>query len=210
MGHETHESRTVTWLGTDDPQRADTATINLEPERLSAHGASRTADYAASWSLTTTGNWFTENLTVSVHGQGWSRYLMLDRATDGSRGGTKVSGDTDMPEPGIVDPASLTGAVDCDLGLCPATNTMPILRLGLVDDAEAAAELTVAWVEMPSLRCRPATDLQRLPRVRRRHRHCRCHLQFRRLQRRDGGGLRRHRDRLPRLGHPPPGLTDAS
>ena len=153
MGHETHESRTVTWLGTDDPQRADTATINLEPERLSAHGASRTADYAASWSLTTTGNWFTENLTVSVHGQGWSRYLVLDRATDGSwRAATKVSGDTDLPEPGIVDPASLTGAVDCDLGLCPATNTMPILRLGLVHDAEAAAELTVAWVEMPSLR----------------------------------------------------------
>ena len=153
MGHETHESRTVTWLGTDDPQRADTATINLEPERLSAHGASRTADYAASWSLTTTGNWFTENLTVSVHGQGWSRYLMLDRATDGSwRAATKVSGDTDLPEPGIEDPASLTGAVDCDLGLCPATNTMPILRLGLVHDAEAAAELTVAWVEMPSLR----------------------------------------------------------
>ncbi|UNK46646.1 putative glycolipid-binding domain-containing protein [Arthrobacter sulfonylureivorans] len=153
MGHETHESRTVTWLGTDDPQRADTATINLEPERLSAHGASRTADYAASWSLTTTGNWFTENLTVSVHGQGWSRYLVLDRATDGSwRAATKVSGDSDLPEPGIEDPASLTGAVDCDLGLCPATNTMPILRLGLVHDAEAAAELTVAWVEMPSLR----------------------------------------------------------
>ncbi|MGW6172813.1 putative glycolipid-binding domain-containing protein [Arthrobacter sp. NPDC055138] len=153
MGHETHESRTVTWLGTDDPQRADTATINLEPERLSAHGASRTADYAASWSLTTTGNWFTENLTVSVHGQGWSRYLVLDRATDGSwRAATKVSGDADLPEPGIDDPASLTGAVDCDLGLCPATNTMPILRLGLVHDAEAAAELTVAWVEMPSLR----------------------------------------------------------
>ncbi|MEV7646418.1 putative glycolipid-binding domain-containing protein [Arthrobacter sp. NPDC089319] len=153
MGHETHESRTVTWLGTDDPQRADTATINLEPERLSAHGASRTADYAASWSLTTTGNWFTENLTVSVHGQGWSRYLVLDRATDGSwRAATKVSGDAHLPEPGIDDPASLTGAVDCDLGLCPATNTMPILRLGLVHDAEAAAELTVAWVEMPSLR----------------------------------------------------------
>jgi uncharacterized protein len=153
MGHETHESRTVTWLGTDDPQRADTATINLEPERLSAHGASRTAGYAASWALTTTGNWFTENLTVSVHGRGWSRYLVLDRATDGSwRAATKVSGDTDLPDPGIVDPASLTGAVDCDLGLCPATNTMPILRLGLVHDAEAAAELTVAWVEMPSLR----------------------------------------------------------
>jgi hypothetical protein len=153
MGHETHESRTVTWLGTDDPQRGDTATMNLEPERLSAHGASRTADYAASWSLTTTENWFTETLTVSVHGRGWSRYLVLDRAPGGSwSAATKVSGDTELPEPGIIDPDSLVGAVDCDLGLCPATNTMPILRLGLVHDAEAAAELTVAWVEMPSLR----------------------------------------------------------
>lgn len=153
MGHETHESRTVTWLGSDDPQRADTATINLEPERLSAHGASRTAGYAASWALTTTGNWHTENLTVSVHGRGWSRHLELARTPDGTwSAATKVSGSPDLPEPGIVDPESLVGAVDCDLGLCPATNTMPILRLGLVHDADTAAELTVAWVEMPSLR----------------------------------------------------------
>ncbi len=30
-------------------------------------------------------------------------------------------------------PMTIASALDCDLGLCPATNTMPIRRLGLLD-----------------------------------------------------------------------------
>ena len=34
--------------------------------------------------------------------------------------------------------ASIDGAVDCDLALCPVTNSMPILRLGLLETEHAA------------------------------------------------------------------------
>ncbi|MCG2623457.1 putative glycolipid-binding domain-containing protein [Arthrobacter sp. I2-34] len=158
MAHETHESRVCTWLGEDDPTRADTATINLEPERLTAHGASRASDYAASWSLSTGENWITEHVTVSVHGTGWSRHLDLQRAPSGSWtvraasfGDPAQAGLAGLPEPGIADPHALDQALDCDIEYCPATNSMPILRLGLVHDAEAAAELTMAWIRVPSL-----------------------------------------------------------
>ncbi|MFD1213218.1 putative glycolipid-binding domain-containing protein [Arthrobacter sp. GCM10027362] len=166
MGHETHESRVCTWLGEDDPGRADTATINLEPERLTAHGASRAPAYAASWSLTTTENWITEHLTISVHGTGWSRHLDMLRAPNGSWtvkaakfGDPARSGLAGLPEPGIADPHALDQALDCDIEYCPATNSMPILRLGLVHDAGAAAEYTVALVRMPSLEVVPSQQL---------------------------------------------------
>jgi hypothetical protein len=166
MGHETHESRTCTWLGQDDPARANTATINLEPERLTAHGASRTSGYAASWSLTTTSNWITEQLSISVHGSGWSRHLDLHRAPNGSWtvksavfGDPAAAGGPALPEPGIADVHALDEALDCDIEFCPATNSMPILRLGLVHDAEAAAEYTMAWVRMPSLEVVPSRQL---------------------------------------------------
>jgi uncharacterized protein len=166
MAHETHESRVCTWLGEDDPARADTATINLEPERLTAHGASRAPAYAASWSLTTGGNWVTEQVTVSVHGTGWSRHLDLLRAPSGSWtirtaafGDPAQAGLAGLPEPGLSDPHALDQALDCDIEYCPATNSMPILRLGLVHDAEAAAELTMAWIRMPSLQVVPSRQL---------------------------------------------------
>ena len=96
MANQLHTSLLHTWQGIDDPGRLDSATINLEPGRLSAHGA-----------------------------------------------------------PGIKDPSLLIGALDCDLGLCPLTNTMPILRLNLHSEELAPADETsmvMAWVEVPSLR----------------------------------------------------------
>ncbi len=57
--------------------------------------------------------------------------------------------------PGIGEPATLTGVLDCDLGFCPLTNTMPIRRLGFQQKSLMEAseqEMTVAWVQVPSLR----------------------------------------------------------
>jgi len=150
--HETHESRTHAWLGEDDPKRADTATINLEPERLTAHGAMRTAGYAASWALRCGENWITEHFEISVHGQGFSRHLWLDRAPNGTWNvQTRQSGTADLPEPGLADPHVLDLALDCDLEACPATNTMPILRLGAVHNPDAQRTFTMAMVHLPSL-----------------------------------------------------------
>jgi uncharacterized protein len=44
---------------------------------------------------------------------------------------------------------ALAGCIDVDLGLTPATNTLPIRRLAL--EIGDAATLTVAWVKFPTL-----------------------------------------------------------
>ncbi|GAB3530841.1 putative glycolipid-binding domain-containing protein [Arthrobacter tecti] len=156
MGNQLHTSLLHSWQGIDDAARLDTATINLEQGRLSAHGTSRTDEYAMSWALTTTEGWVTRRLTATVHGHGWSRHLELDRSDDGVWSSTThSSGECPLPGAGIDDPSSLTGALDCDLGLCPVTNTMPILRLNLHSEELAPADETsmaMAWVEVPSLR----------------------------------------------------------
>jgi uncharacterized protein len=69
----------------------------------------------------------------------------------------EAEGDVDLPAPGG-DPAALAGALDCDMGLSPVTNVMPILRHGLLSWA-GQAELTAAWVSVPDLGVRP--DRQR-------------------------------------------------
>jgi hypothetical protein len=49
----------------------------------------------------------------------------------------------------------LESALDCDLALCPVTNTMPILRHGLVRAAHRgdseAHDLVMAWISVPDL-----------------------------------------------------------
>jgi hypothetical protein len=44
----------------------------------------------------------------------------------------------------------LAGALDCDLGLSPLTNSMPVLRHGLLEPGEPV-ELLMAWVAVPEL-----------------------------------------------------------
>ncbi|WP_265522869.1 putative glycolipid-binding domain-containing protein [Oerskovia flava] len=147
-------TRTVQWVGEDDPARIDAASVLLEPDRLRAVGTSRSADYTTSWSLVTDTGWRTQRLEVTAYGFGWSRGLALLRdPDDGWRATTWAAGSADLPPAGIEDAASLVDAVDCDLGLCPVTNTMPMLRLGLPGDAEGGEHsLVMAWVEVPSLR----------------------------------------------------------
>lgn len=156
MANQLHTSVLHSWQGEDDPARLDTATINLQTDHLTAHGTSRTDSYAVSWALTTAEGWVTRRLTATVHGDGWSRHLQLERTDDGVWSSeVQTAGACDFPAPGIEDPAALAGALDCDLGLCPVTNSMPILRLNLLSTDNAPAdetELTMAWVDVPSLR----------------------------------------------------------
>jgi hypothetical protein len=145
-------TRFVAWLGDDDPDRLEAATITLDEDRFGALGTSRAADYTTSWALETSAGWVTRRLEVGVTGHGWWRRLTLARDRDGHwTSETETGGDADLPEPGIVDAASIDGALDCDLALCPVTNSMPILRLGLLDAATPETDLVMAWVDLPSL-----------------------------------------------------------
>lgn len=155
--------RGYAWQGEDDPARLDSATVIFGPGSLKAHGTSRTDNYAMSWALETVDQWITKSLTTTVHGHGWSRQLELERTEDGIwTAYVQTHGETALPPPGIIAGTDLKGALDCDLALCPMTNTMPILRLNLLAPAERDEErdeetvLTMAWVEVPSLRVLPS------------------------------------------------------
>lgn len=141
------------WIGVDDPSRIDRATLELGGDRLRGHGTSTTERYALAWRLDVRAGWVTRLLEVSVQAEGWSRSLLLERSDDGDwRATVHARGDVDLAAPGLADPGSVRGALDCDLGLCPVTNTMPIRRLGLLRGQVPETAVVTAWVEVPSLR----------------------------------------------------------
>lgn len=133
------------------------AEIALEPDRLTARGVaicSSPVAYRMDYVIETGPAFVTTMLDVSSRGAGWSRRLVL--RGDGA-GSWLVDADAigapDLPAPGG-DPNALVGALDCDLGLSPVTNLMPILRHGLAS-GEGRVELNMAWVAVPDLQVQP-------------------------------------------------------
>ena len=182
--------RTIGWQGIDDENRSDVASVRLERDRLTASGTSRTQHYQLQYTLRTGSDWVTRSLEVQVTGTGWRRELALVREPEGrwrSQGraaGTPETADglpfviegsdwsaTDGTLPGIVDEPSLGGADDCDLGLCPITNTMPMLRAVLPragapgPQPGPGVEFVMAWVEVPSLRVIRSDQIYQLRRT---------------------------------------------
>lgn len=141
------------WRGVDDVSRVERAVVHFGDRSLRAHGGSVTSTYSTAWQLVVGPGWVTEELAVSSFGDGWSRSLTLTRDTQGTWAvSSDARGSTNMPAPGIEDTQVLDGAIDCDLGLCPLTNIMPIRRLALLDRHVEPVALVMAWVEVPSLR----------------------------------------------------------
>lgn len=153
--------RQVEWVGDDDPERLEAATITLAADRLDALGTSRTADYVTSWSLETGPGWVTSRLDVAVFGRGFVRRLALARDAHGrwtshaEHEGTRLHHGQELDAPGIsaedAAAGALDGADDCDLALCPVTNSMPILRLGAHRQEVRETAFVMAWVALPSL-----------------------------------------------------------
>jgi hypothetical protein len=156
--------RHVEWVGDEDPKRLEAAVLTLAPDRLDALGTSRATDYVTSWTLETGPDWVTSRLSLSVAGRAFTRWLVLTRDSHGSwstetyaHGDVQYHGER-MADPGAAHPGALDGALDCDLALCPVTNTMPILRLG-AHEGLAETELTMAWVDLPSLAVIPSRQV---------------------------------------------------
>ena len=92
----------------------------------------------------------TSQLRVTSRGAGWRRRLDLRCDSSGAWDiATDQDGDVDLPAPGG-DASLLHAALDCDLGLSPVTNMMPILRHGLLAGG-GPIELVMAWVAVPAL-----------------------------------------------------------
>ncbi|HEX2186894.1 MAG TPA: putative glycolipid-binding domain-containing protein, partial [Chloroflexota bacterium] len=146
----------VAWTGVPYPG-VEFVEVTFEADRLRAAGvAVRAAPllYRLDYQLETTAGFVTSALHVDVHGQGWRRRLELRRSPTGTWTAlTSASGDVDLPPPGG-DLSGLDPALDCDLGLSPLTNTMPVLRRGLLDGA-GTVEFLMAWVAVPELTVSP-------------------------------------------------------
>jgi hypothetical protein len=142
----------LVWAGTDE-WRAEAAHVQREKGRFTATGVQLgigPVPYRLDYLLDTTAAWVTRTLQVTADGAGWRRSLRLTRDPHG-RWTTQANGagQVDLPMPGG-DATDLDDALDCDLGLSPLSNTMPILRHRLHQQA-GAAECTMAWVSVPDL-----------------------------------------------------------
>jgi uncharacterized protein len=138
-------SRVITWE-VSESRGIETAWIELGDDTLRGRGravGTVPEPYWISYELDTTEAFVTRRLQVTVESAGGVR--TLDLRHDGA-GGWTANGEQ-VPE--------VVGALDCDLGLCPLTNTMPVLRHGL-HLAPGERELLMAWVSVPDLAVLPS------------------------------------------------------
>jgi hypothetical protein len=157
----------------DQPFGAELADVTLSGTMLAASGfgiGTEPAPYRVEYQLATADLYVTTRLVVRTEGPGWRRTLVLERAASGvwtCAGDSE--GDLDSPEPGG-DPALLAGALDCDLGLSPLTNSMPVLRHRLHESGDGPIDFLMAWVAVPDLAVYPShqryTFVRREPRAR--------------------------------------------
>jgi hypothetical protein len=143
----------VVWRGLDG-WRAEYCYVALYADRLLARGTQigvEPVPYRLEYALDTAAGFDTVRLTVDASGADWARRVDLIRDPH-SRWHVSADsgGSVELPEPGG-DPADFAEARDCDLGFCPLTNTMPILREG-IRDGRGPVDLVMAWVSVPDLR----------------------------------------------------------
>lgn len=143
----------VVWEGVDD-WRAEVCEVRFTGDGMTAVGTQigvSPMPYRMDYRLDATFSGFvTRSLEVEVSTAGGARRLSLVHDGAGAWGATtEVSGAWDLPPAGG-DLTPVTGALDCDLGLCPATNTMPVLRHAL-HERPGERDFLMAWVSVPDL-----------------------------------------------------------
>ncbi|SDH81345.1 hypothetical protein SAMN05421505_12369 [Sinosporangium album] len=141
--------RSLVWMKEAGAEYADVELI----EGLSATGVAIGAEpmpYRLEYSLRTFPDLTTEALTAWSSGEGWWRSLELRRSADGRWScEAQADGELEEPLPGG-EPRRFADALDCDLGLSPLTNTMPVLRHHLLK-VPGRVDFVMAWVSMPYL-----------------------------------------------------------
>lgn len=124
----------------------ETAWVTLGDRRLAGRGRAvglAPEPYWVDYALETDDRYVTRRLAVQVESSAGTRSLELVRLPDG---------DWHADGRALTD---LAGALDCDLAFCPLTNTMPILRYRLQQQA-GTHRLVMAWVSLPDLAVRPS------------------------------------------------------
>ena len=144
--------RLVLWSGLDE-WRTEVAWVDLTADGFTATGTqvgTHPVTYRVDYQLDAPDRFVTDRFEVRAAGTGWSRRIELTH--DGAGGWTCAAehdGDVDLPPPGG-DAETLRDALDCDLGLSPLTNFMPVRRHALHERA-GEADFVMAWVSVPDL-----------------------------------------------------------
>jgi hypothetical protein len=148
-------ARAIAWVR-EKGLGVEFADVSLQPKQLAASGISLGTSptaYRLDYELETVDGFITSSFLVTARGDGWSRRLYLRRAMAGSWSAQATSdGRVDLPSPGG-DVTRFADALDCDLGLSPLTNSMPVLRHGLLEGG-GPVDLVMAWVSVPDLNVR--------------------------------------------------------
>jgi hypothetical protein len=148
--------RSVAWVK-QEPFGVEFAEADLTERRLKVIGVTIGADpmpYRLDYQLETRSKYITERLLAVARGEGWTRTLELLRDKYGAWEATaSAQGESVLLPPGG-DMNLLKDALDCDLAFSPLTNTMPVLRHGLLEGG-GPVDLTVAWVSVPDLGVHP-------------------------------------------------------
>ncbi|REE99351.1 hypothetical protein DFJ69_4861 [Thermomonospora umbrina] len=142
---------------------AELAEVEFEGRSLTAAGwavGGGPLPYRLEYELATADGYVTARLLVRAEGLDpetgpWRRSLELANGPDEVwTVRARATGHLAMPPPGG-DASALKGALDCDLGLSPLTNTMPVLRAGLLEGGGPVEHL-MAWVSVPELTVTPS------------------------------------------------------
>jgi uncharacterized protein len=144
--------RSIVWVKADPPG-TEFAAVHVMRDGLSASGTaigSSPSGYRLDYRLETGPNFVTKRLSVDARGDGWRRKLDLTRLRSGRWVCAGVASDM----------KAVAGALDCDLALSPLTNTMPVLRHGLLEEG-GPFEFLMAWVSVPDLQVIPSVQRYR-------------------------------------------------
>ncbi|WP_233416364.1 putative glycolipid-binding domain-containing protein [Streptomyces sp. N35] len=136
-------ARVLTWQVTETGGFETAWVTPTGPRSFSARGrvfAALPHPYWLSYELETGPDWITRRLTVTAETTDATVHLDL-RRDDGSG---------DWTANGVPLPWADPGTLDCDLGLSPLTNAMPVLRHDL-HRAPGSQDCRMAWVSVPDL-----------------------------------------------------------
>jgi hypothetical protein len=151
--------RSITWAK-EGRRGMETARVRLQRSRLAAVGkaaGSAPIRYSLDYELTSGARYATKKLVIRARGDGWSRWMHLERSPAGIwRAPHQARGVVRLRPPGG-EMSLLKGAVDCDLAWSPLTNTMPVLRHDLLRGG-GSVDFLMAWVSVPDLHVYPSAQ----------------------------------------------------
>lgn len=139
--------RTLIWRGLDDPSM-EFFSLRQRPDGWQLAGTvvaiAESQPLRVTYAIDCTAGWHTRQVELTVTTADDERTLSLSTAGDG------VWHSPDRQLDAVV------GCIDVDLGITPATNTLPIRRLNLA--VGQSADVVATWVRFPSLTIQPLSQ----------------------------------------------------